>query len=119
MDLNRVMDEYDLEVKLTAVNPMATEPVVTNQERVIESGGRLSLNDFSFMAVLVIFILMLTKALQLINSKNSAANGCHTLPCRNCYFFTNNYHLRCTVHPDCVLTRKALDCPDYRPLNKN
>jgi len=55
------MKEYDLEVKLPAVNPVATKPVQTNQERVINSGDGLSLIPFGFTMILVISILTLAK----------------------------------------------------------
>lgn len=119
VNLNRVMNKYDLEVKLTAVNPIATQPVQTNQERVTISGDGLSLIRFGSMIVLVTSILMLAKAWKVVRAKNVTFDYFPKLPCRNCYFFTNNHYLRCTVRPSCVLTEQAFDCSDYRPLSKN
>ena len=34
-------------------------------------------------------------------------------PCTNCRFFDKNHYLKCAVHPEIVLTKKALDCSDY------
>jgi hypothetical protein len=70
VNLNRVMNKYDLEVKLTAVNPIATQPVQTNQERVTISGDGLSLIRFGSMIVLVTSILMLAKAWKVVRAKN-------------------------------------------------
>lgn len=113
------MNKYDLEVKQTGVNPIATKPVLTNQERVARSGDRASLICFGSTMVLVTSILILAKAWKVVRAKNVTFNCFYTLPCRNCHFFTNNHHLRCTVHPSAALTEQALDCPDYHPLSKN
>ena len=37
----------------------------------------------------------------------------HQIPCTDCQFFTGNYHLKCTVHPDSALSEQAIDCIDY------
>ena len=113
------MNKYDLEVKLTAVNPIATQPVQTNQERAIRSEDGLSLILFGSPMVLVISILILEKVWKVVRAKNVTFNYSYTLPCKECHFFTNNHYLRCTVRPSYVLTKQALDCPDYRPLSKN
>jgi RNA polymerase subunit RPABC4/transcription elongation factor Spt4 len=39
----------------------------------------------------------------------------HQIPCHNCQFFTNNYRLKCTVHPSIANTEEAIDCSDYQP----
>jgi hypothetical protein len=43
------------------------------------------------------------------------ANQMHQIPCANCQFFTNDYHLKCTVHPDIALSEEAVSCIDYEP----
>ena len=40
-------------------------------------------------------------------------NHCQQVPCNNCRFFSNNYYLKCAVHPSIVSTKQALDCSDY------
>ncbi|MBE9016254.1 hypothetical protein IQ272_08895 [Chroococcidiopsidales cyanobacterium LEGE 13417] len=44
-------------------------------------------------------------------------NRLHQVPCINCHFYSMNPHLKCAVNPSVVLTRRAIDCPDYRPRN--
>ncbi|MGG6296221.1 hypothetical protein ACQ4M4_17670 [Leptolyngbya sp. AN02str] len=44
------------------------------------------------------------------------AQQMHRVPCSECRFFTGDYHLKCTVHPDMALSEEAIDCPDYEPL---
>ncbi|NEP80770.1 MAG: hypothetical protein F6K39_22920 [Okeania sp. SIO3B3] len=41
----------------------------------------------------------------------------HQIPCSRCTFFTGDYRLKCTVHPDNALTETALNCSDYEPNN--
>ncbi|MEO1522481.1 MAG: hypothetical protein AAFU78_17115 [Cyanobacteria bacterium J06633_2] len=37
----------------------------------------------------------------------------HTIPCANCRYFTGDYHLKCSVHPDTALSEAAINCMDY------
>lgn len=39
----------------------------------------------------------------------------HQIPCANCQFFTQNYYLKCPVHPSKALSDAAVNCPDYEP----
>ncbi|WP_449000990.1 hypothetical protein [Myxosarcina sp. GI1(2024)] len=36
------------------------------------------------------------------------------IACRQCQFFSKNPYLKCTVHPDTVLTKEARNCRDYQ-----
>jgi hypothetical protein len=40
----------------------------------------------------------------------------HRIPCANCQFFTNDYRLKCPVHPQQALTPDAVDCRDFEAL---
>ncbi len=42
------------------------------------------------------------------------ASRMYQIPCSNCHFFTENYQLKCTIHPIEALTEAAIDCPDYQ-----
>jgi hypothetical protein len=42
------------------------------------------------------------------------AKQMHRIPCSECRFFTNDYHLKCTVRPHQANTESAIDCSDYR-----
>lgn len=37
----------------------------------------------------------------------------HQVPCTGCRFFTNDYRLKCTVHPSIANTEAAINCSDY------
>jgi hypothetical protein len=39
----------------------------------------------------------------------------HQIPCARCQFFTQDYHLKCTIHPCEALTEEAINCHDYQP----
>ncbi len=37
----------------------------------------------------------------------------HQIPCYKCDFFTNDYRLKCTVHPTIACSEEALGCTDF------
>lgn len=41
----------------------------------------------------------------------------HQIPCPSCAFFTDEYNLKCTVHPCKVLREEAIDCLDYESIS--
>jgi hypothetical protein len=41
------------------------------------------------------------------------ARQMHQIPCSSCQFFTQNYQLKCPVHPTKALSIDAINCPDY------
>lgn len=41
------------------------------------------------------------------------AQKMHKIPCANCRFFTQSYHLKCTIHPKIALSEEAINCRDY------
>ena len=45
----------------------------------------------------------------------STAKQMHQIPCASCQFFTDNYRLKCTVHPCIANTEEAINCIDYQP----
>lgn len=45
----------------------------------------------------------------------TTAKQMHQIPCANCQFFTDNYRLKCTVHPSAANTEEAINCLDYQP----
>lgn len=44
----------------------------------------------------------------------STAKKMHQIPCANCQFFTDDYRLKCTVHPYIANTEAAIDCADFQ-----
>ncbi|MCX7593201.1 MAG: hypothetical protein N2235_05475 [Fischerella sp.] len=37
----------------------------------------------------------------------------HQIPCSACEYFTNDYRLKCTVHPIQACTEEAINCRDF------
>lgn len=37
----------------------------------------------------------------------------HRIPCSECQFFTNDYRLKCTLHPTIANTEQAIRCLDF------
>lgn len=44
----------------------------------------------------------------------SVAKQMHQIPCSGCQFFTDDYRLKCTVHPSAANTEDAINCLDYQ-----
>ena len=40
----------------------------------------------------------------------------HQIPCHSCRYFTNDYHLKCTVNPTIASTESAIDCQDFQQV---
>jgi hypothetical protein len=41
------------------------------------------------------------------------ARRMHQIPCSRCRYFTQDYYLKCTVHPHKALSEDAIGCRDY------
>lgn len=39
----------------------------------------------------------------------------HKVLCSHCHYFSGNPYLRCSVHPNTVMTEQAVGCADYVP----
>jgi hypothetical protein len=75
-----------------------------------------------FVTIWTLFFLMLSS--MWISARIGIANikRLHQIPCADCRFFTNDYRLKCTVHPNCALTEEAINCSDFcfknRPVRR-
>lgn len=88
--------------KIDLVNPPEFTAILLPISLVITAGA------------LVVFQLLPKKDQNVASDLLSHFNQ---VPCTNCHFFCMNPHLKCTVNPVAVLTKEAIDCPDYRPQN--
>ena len=43
----------------------------------------------------------------------------HKIPCSGCDFFTNDYRLKCTIHPYKACSEEAIDCIDFEVKTAN
>jgi cellobiose-specific phosphotransferase system component IIC len=44
---------------------------------------------------------------------SSNFNLFNSVPCHRCQYFSNNAHLKCTIHPTTAMTKQAINCRDY------
>lgn len=96
-----------------------------NEQKIEKADGNHPIaSEVSIGVVLfsgLIFFLMLSKRATAMQenmeytSDSSKKNS--QFPCPNCRFFSNNPYLKCAARPTDVLTKKAIDCSDYRPRN--
>ena len=42
------------------------------------------------------------------------AKQMHQIPCPGCRYFTDDYRLKCTIHPSIANTEEAIECLDYQ-----
>lgn len=77
----------------------------------------LFLASLCFIIVWAIMVFTVSALCKVIDKKDGivTTNRFKQVPCRNCRFFSNNYHLKCAVHPSTALTEQALNCSDYYP----
>lgn len=86
--------------KIDSVNPPEFTGIIIPVSLAITAG------------TLLVFRLLHKREQKLTNDFLTALNQ---VPCMNCHFFCMNQHLKCAVNPSWVLTKKAIDCLDYRP----
>ncbi len=70
--------------------------------------------------LLTAWVLMLTLAsnmFRFIADVIKRSRKMHQIPCTNCRYFTNDYHLKCTAQPKIANTESAIDCPDFHKIS--
>jgi hypothetical protein len=68
-----------------------------------------------FVAAWTVLILFVWSLWAAARDSVTTAKQMHQIPCTNCQFFTDNYRLKCTVHPSTANTEEAINCSDYQP----
>ncbi|TVP61792.1 MAG: hypothetical protein EA343_12885 [Nodularia sp. (in: Bacteria)] len=68
-----------------------------------------------FVAAWTVIILFASSLWVAARNSVITAKQMHQIPCANCQFFTDNYRLKCTVHPSTASTEEAINCCDYQP----
>lgn len=60
--------------------------------------------------IVVIFVLSMVSMM-----KDGIANvrQMHRIPCANCQYATNDYRLKCSVHPSMAFSEEAVNCQDF------
>jgi hypothetical protein len=74
-----------------------------------------TLPSFVYAAIAWSFVIAIAlNILSLLKQASDRTQKMHQIPCANCQFFTDNYALKCTIHPENALTEAAIDCSDFR-----
>ncbi|NET73831.1 MAG: hypothetical protein F6K62_23715 [Sphaerospermopsis sp. SIO1G2] len=67
-----------------------------------------------FVLAWTMIILVLVNMWTATQDTIKTAQKMHQIPCHKCQFFTNNYRLKCTIHPSAANTEEAIGCKDYQ-----
>ncbi|MFB2918597.1 MULTISPECIES: hypothetical protein [Aerosakkonema] len=70
---------------------------------------------FCFFLAWALMFLLAGNLWSAFNHSVTRAKRMHQIPCPGCQFFTNDYRLKCTVHPHIANSEDAIECPDYCP----
>ncbi len=61
------------------------------------------------------FVLILgSSVIAMVVDVIQRAKQMHKIPCSDCQYFTNDYRLKCSVHPFQASTEEAINCQDYQ-----
>ena len=71
------------------------------------------LSPIYLVSAWVLLILIIRTVFKAIADVIKTAKKMHQIPCSNCEYFTNNYRLKCTLHPKLAQTEGAISCSDY------
>lgn len=66
-----------------------------------------------FCVAWTIIILAILTVWSAIKEGVANAKRMHQIPCSHCHFFTNDYRLKCTIHPSMANSEQAISCRDY------
>lgn len=61
-----------------------------------------------------ILFLLIYSVLHTLNKGTNYVKTLHQIPCAGCEYFTNDYRLKCTVHPKKACSLEAISCVDFK-----
>jgi hypothetical protein len=67
-----------------------------------------------FLSAWTLTILVVWSLWATARDSVTTAKQMHQIPCTNCQFFTDDYRLKCTVHPSIANTEEAINCGDFQ-----
>jgi len=70
---------------------------------------------FCFLCTWGAIALTIISVYRTIKNGIKEINYLHSIPCPRCQFFTNDYRLKCTVHPEIANSVTAISCADFSP----
>ncbi|MDZ7962335.1 MAG: hypothetical protein RMY34_31470 [Aulosira sp. DedQUE10] len=78
------------------------------------SGIQAFLVPICFVVAWSVIILGAWSLWAAVRDSVNKAKQMHQIPCTGCQFFTDNYRLKCTVHPSIANTEEAIHCQDFQ-----
>mgnify|MGYP001796907511 CR=1 FL=1 len=77
--------------------------------------GEIMIAAFFISFCVFLMILFSFSVVRAFKEGAKQAQKLHRIPCYKCDFFTNNYRLKCAVHPTLACSEEALGCIDFEP----
>ena len=76
------------------------------------------LTPICFLFAWLLLIITIWSCSSAIAEILARARQMHQIPCTKCQYFTNDYHLKCTIWPSVANTEQAIDCSDYQAIKQ-
>ncbi|MDF5730100.1 MAG: hypothetical protein PUP92_19325 [Rhizonema sp. PD38] len=68
---------------------------------------------FCAFCLWIVIFLLIYSGLQTLSKGTNYVKMLHEIPCAGCEYFTNDYRLKCTVHPHKACSLEAINCVDF------
>jgi len=68
-----------------------------------------------FQLIFLAVIASIYACIEVRKQHSSRLQPHHKVLCPRCHYFNGNPYLRCSLHPDTVMTEQAVGCADYVP----
>lgn len=69
---------------------------------------------FCFVSAWFLVLLVVWNTWAVARDSINTAKQMHQIPCADCSYFTDDYRLKCTIHPSIANTEEAIECLDYQ-----
>ncbi|MEM6501159.1 MAG: hypothetical protein AAF685_04895 [Cyanobacteria bacterium P01_C01_bin.89] len=81
------------------------------------TGREVWLRPICFVAAWLFIGSLISNLFHLMRDGRQRLETLHQIPCAKCQYFTNDMHLKCTVHPTTALSEDAINCADFEGCN--
>ena len=96
----------------TSFSVSQTADAQTDGITLYNSANMVTIIALAVVWVFLLVFIILKRWKITLKENNSNIEDLH--PCKTChFFFANKHYLKCAVHPSTVLTKQAINCPDY------
>ena len=75
------------------------------------------LQPICFGVAWIVIITLASNLFQLFRDGQQRLHTLHQIPCSQCRYFTDDVHLKCTVHPFIALSEEAIGCADFESVS--